>query len=86
VLFTKVVVRPDDDVFIIQVSFDLVVWSSGEGISAVCCPGFIFEYDIVLLPFREVPCDAWSDFAGVTVISEICVVGVDNDGDRGPFE
>jgi hypothetical protein len=83
--FAKVMVRPDSDIFVVQIPFDLVIWSAGEGVSAVGCPGFIFEYDVVLLPLGEVACDAWSDFAGVAVISEVCVVGVDYDGDRSPF-
>jgi hypothetical protein len=85
VLFAKIVIRPDSNVFIVRISLDLVVWSAGEGIGSISCPGFIFEYDIVLLPLGEVSCDAWSDFAGVTVVSEVCMVGVDDDGDRGPF-
>jgi hypothetical protein len=80
-LFTKVVVRPDDDVFIIRISFDLVVWSSGEGISTICCPRLVFEDNVVLLPFREVSRNVWSDFAGVVVVSEVCVVGVNYDRD-----
>jgi hypothetical protein len=81
VLFTEIVVQPDDDVFIVRISFDLVVQSSGEGIGTICCPRFVFEYNVVLLPFREVSCNTWSDFAGVAVVSEVCVVGVDYDGD-----
>jgi hypothetical protein len=85
-LIAKVVIWPDGDVFIVWVSFDLVIGSSGEGICMVCGPRFVFEYDVVLLPFGEISCDAWSDFAGVTVIPEVCVVGVDYDGDGSPFE
>jgi hypothetical protein len=81
VLLAKVVVRPNNDVFVVWIPFDFVVRSAGEGICAVCCPWFIFEYDVVLFPFGEIPCDAWPDFAGVTIISEVCVVGVDYDGD-----
>jgi hypothetical protein len=85
-LFTKVVVRPDNNVFVIWISFDFVVWSAGEGVSTIGCSGFIFEDDIVLLPFREVSCNAWPDFAGVTVVPEIRVVGVNDNGYRGPLE
>jgi hypothetical protein len=84
-LLAKVVVRPDNDVFIIWVSLDLIIRSSGKGVCTICCPRFVFEYDIILLPFREVSCNAWADLAGVAVLSEVCVVGVDYDRDRRPF-
>jgi hypothetical protein len=85
-LFTKVAVQLDYDVFIVQISFDLVVWSMGEGIGMIRRPRLIFEYDVVLLPFREVSYDVWSNFVGVTVVSEVCVVGVDYDRDGSSFE
>jgi hypothetical protein len=85
-LFAKIVVRPDDDVFIVRVPFDLIVWSTREGIGTICSPGFVFEYNVVLLSFREVSCDVWPDFAGVAVVSEVCMVGVDYDGDGSSFE
>jgi hypothetical protein len=85
-LFAKVVIQPDYDIFIIWVSFDLVVWLTGEGIGTIRSPRLIFEYDVVLLPLREVSCNAWSNFAGVTVVSEVCMVSVDYDRDRSPFE
>jgi hypothetical protein len=84
-LLAKVVIQPDGDVFIVWISFDLVVRSTGEGVGAICGSRFIFEYDIVLLPLREVSCNVWSNFAGIAVISEVCVVGVDYDRDRCPF-
>jgi hypothetical protein len=84
-LIAKVVVRPDGDVFIVRVSFDLVIQSSGEGVGAICGSRFILKYDVVLFPLREVSCDTRPDFAGVAVISEVCVVGIDYDRDRRPF-
>jgi hypothetical protein len=84
-LFAKIVVRPDSNVFVVQVPIDFIVWLVGEGISAVGRSGFVFKYDVVLLPLGEVSCDARPDFAGVTVVSEVCMVGVDYDGDRSSF-
>jgi hypothetical protein len=84
-LFAKVMVRPDSDVFVVRIPFDFVIWSVGKGVSAVGCSRFVFEYDVVLFSLREVSCDAWPDFAGITVVSEVCVVGVDYDRDRCPF-
>jgi hypothetical protein len=81
VLFAKVVVWPDNDVFVVWVPIDLVIWSTGEGVGSIRRPRFIFKYEVVLLPFREVSCDAWSNFAGVAVVSEVGMVGVDYDGD-----
>jgi hypothetical protein len=86
VLFAKIVVRPDSDVFIVRIPFDLVIQSARESVSTVGCSRFIFEYDIVLLPLGEISCDAQPDFARVAVVSEVCVVGVDYDRDGGPFE
>jgi hypothetical protein len=85
-LFAKIVVWPDNDIVVVWVSVDLVVGSVGEGVGAVCGPGFVFENDVVLFPFREVSCDAWSDFAGIAVVPEVRVVGVDDNGYGGPFE
>jgi hypothetical protein len=85
-LFAKIMIWPDNDILIVQISLDFVVWSSGKGVCMVCSPRFVFEYDIVLLPFREVSCDMWPDFVGVAVVSEVCMVGVDYDGDGSPFE
>jgi hypothetical protein len=81
-LLAKVAVQPDGDVFVVRVSIDFIIRSSGKGISAICGSRLVFEYDIVLLPLREVSCDARSDFARVAVVSEVCVVGIDYDGDR----
>jgi hypothetical protein len=81
VLFAEVVVRPDYDIFVVWVPFDLIVWSTGKGIGSICRPRFVFEYDVILLPFREISCDVWSDFVRVMVVSEVCVVSVDYDGD-----
>jgi hypothetical protein len=84
-LFTKVVVRPDDNIFVVQIPLDLVIWLVGKGIGVICGPRLVLEYDIVLLPLREVSCDARSDFVGVTVVPEVCVVSINYDGDRGSF-
>jgi hypothetical protein len=80
-LFAEIVVWPDSDVFIVRIPFDLVIRSARESVSAVGCSRFIFEYDVVLLSLGEVSSDSWPDFAGVTVVSEIRMVGVDDDGD-----
>jgi hypothetical protein len=85
-LLAEIMVWPDYDIFVVWISFDLIIWSMGKGVSTICSPRLIFEYDVVLLPFREVSCDMWSNFAGIVVISEICVVGVYYDGDGGSFE
>jgi hypothetical protein len=85
-LFTKIMVWPDNYIFVVWISLDLVIWSVGKGVSAIGRPRFVFEYDVILLSFREVSCNTWSDFAGVAVVSEVCVVGVDYDGDGGPFK
>jgi hypothetical protein len=53
----------------------------GEGIGTICGPRFVLEYDVVLLPFGEVSCDAWSNFAGVVIISEVGVIGIYYDRD-----
>jgi hypothetical protein len=41
--FTKVLVWPDSDVFIIRISFNFIVGAAGKGICTICSPWFIFE-------------------------------------------
>jgi hypothetical protein len=86
VLFAEVVIWPDDDIVVVWVPVDLIVGSAGKGVGAVCGPRLIFKDDVVLLPLREISCYAWSDFAGITVVPEVRVVGVDNNGYGGPLE
>jgi hypothetical protein len=85
-LLAKVVIRPDNNIVVVWISIDFVVRSAGKGVGAVRGPGFVLENDVVLFPLWEVTCDAWSDFAGITVVPEVCVVGVDNNGYGGPLE
>jgi hypothetical protein len=86
VLFAEVVIRPDNDIVVVWIPVDLVVGLAGKGIGAICGPRFVLKDDVVLFPLREVSCDAWSDFAGITVVPEVCVVGVDDNRYRGPLE
>jgi hypothetical protein len=85
-LLAKVVVWPDDDIVVVWIPVDLIVGSAGKGVGAICGPRFIFKDDVVLFSLREVSCDVWSDFAGITVVPEVCVVGVDDNGYGGPLE
>jgi hypothetical protein len=53
-MVTEVFVREDGHVFIIWISFYLVVRSAREGICSVGCSWFIFELNIILGNFRDI--------------------------------
>jgi hypothetical protein len=85
VRFAKVMVWPDRYIFIVGVPVDFVVRPVGESICMICGPWFVFQQDIILFPLREISRNAWPDFSGVTVISEVRMVSVHQDGDRCSF-
>jgi hypothetical protein len=68
VLVTEIMVWPDSDIFVVWVSIDFIVWVAGEGICTVRGSRFVFKQDIILFLFREVSCDARSDFSGVAIV------------------
>jgi hypothetical protein len=85
VCFTEVSVWPNCNVFIIWISINLVIGAAGKGVCTICGSWFIFQQDIVLFPFREISCDAWPNFSGVTIVLEVCMVSIYQDGDRCSF-
>ena len=68
-LLAEIMVWPDSDIFVVWVSINFIVGAAGEGVCTICGPGFVFEQDIILFSFREVSCNAWSNFSGVTIVS-----------------
>jgi hypothetical protein len=85
-VITEVFVREDSYIFIIWISFYLIVWSAGEGVCSVCCSWFIFKLDVVLGYFRDVSCYTWSDFSWFPIISQVCMICVYQNRDFGSFE
>src|SRR5260221_9286564 len=81
----KVFIRPDGDVFIVQVAV-VEVRSPREHICSVCCAGLVLEENVVLFSFREVAGDALSYFSGVAVVAEVGMISVHQDGDVSSFE
>ena len=55
-LFAEVFVWQHCNIFVFWISFDFIVGTAGEGVSSVGCSWFVFQEDIVLSKFREVPC------------------------------
>jgi hypothetical protein len=85
VCFTKITVWPDYDVFVVWISISFIVGVAREGICMVCSSWFVFQQDIVLLPFREISCNVWPDFSGVIIVPEVCMIGVYQDRDSCSF-
>ena len=75
VLLAEIFVGPYSDVFIFWVAAVVVVFSSRETVCSIGGTGFVFQEHVVLLAFRQVSCHLWSNFPGVAVIAEVCMVG-----------
>jgi hypothetical protein len=76
VCFAEISVWPDCDIFIVGVPIDFIVRATEEGICMICGSWFIFQQDIILFSLGKISYNAWSDFLGVTVVSEVYMIGV----------
>jgi hypothetical protein len=85
-MVTEVFVGEDCYILIVWISLYFIIQSAREGVCSVCCPGFIFELNIVLGDFRDISCYAWSDFSWFPVISQVCVVCIYQDRYFGSFK
>ena len=74
VLLAEIFVGPYSDVFILWVAAVVVVFSSREAICSIGGTGLVFQEHVVLLTFGQVSCHSWSNFPGVMLIAEVCMV------------
>ena len=83
--FTKIFVGPYCYVLIVWVAC-IIILSLGECVCPIGGACFIFKEEVVLLSFREVSCDALSNFPCIAVVAEVSVICEYQDGDFCSFE
>jgi hypothetical protein len=84
-LFAKIVVWPNCNVFIDRVVSSVMVLSARELISSICCAQFIFQEHVILLLLREVSGNSWTYFSRIPIVAEVCMVSVYKDRDFSAF-
>ena len=85
VVFTKIFVRKDSNVFVVWVSFYFIIRLLGESIRTVGSAWFIFQEQVVLSKFGDISCNTWANFAWFSII-QVCMISVHQDGDFCAFE
>ena len=85
-VLAEVTFWPYCDIVVVGVIARVVVFSARELISSICCAQLVFQQYIVLLSFRKVSCDSWTDFPRVLVVAKVGMICVDKDGYACPFE
>jgi hypothetical protein len=86
VVLAEIAFQPNCYIVIAGVIAYVMVFSARELISSICCARLVFQQYIVLLSFREVSCDSWTDFPRVPVVVKVGVICVDEDRYACPFE
>jgi hypothetical protein len=86
VVLTEVAFWPYCYIVIVWVIACVVVFSARELISSICCAQFVFQEDIILLPFWQVAYNSWTDFSRVLIVVKVGVVDVNENGDRHSLE
>ena len=85
-MFTEIFVRENSNIFIVWVSFYFIIRSLRESICTIGSTWFILQEQVILGKFSDIPCDVWANFVRFPIISEVCMIGVYQDGDFCAFE